>query len=116
MSIEKLWTKSRADRLTDPDIQRNLNEEWTRTRESFGNLGNQTKATCTSILYNTLVRPITSTARAITTGQGEKTKQGLPGTVSGGVESAEQLFKLVGRVLMATGRVAKYGVRRALVI
>jgi hypothetical protein len=111
MGIEKLWTKSRIDRLADPDIQRALHAERIRVRESFARLGNQTKETCAALLYNTLVRPVTPVKH------GKEYKFALAKqTIDGGVDSAAKTFKLVARILMASGRTATYGIRRALVI
>jgi hypothetical protein len=111
MGIEKLFTKSRVDRLADPDIQRALNAERIRVRESFARLGDQTKETCAAIIYNTLVRPLTPVKHG-------KEYKFAPAkqTIDGGVDSAAKTFKLIGRILMTTGRTATYGVRKTLVI
>ncbi len=111
MGMEKLWTKSRADRLTDPDIQRDLDAEWIRVRESFGRLGDQTKETCTAIVYHSLVRPFVSIKH-------KKKSEFAPAKqlIAGSVDSTGKTVALVGRVLLASGRATKYGIRRSLVI
>ena len=111
MGFEKLWTKSRADRIADPAIQSDLDAEWTRVKESFGRLGNQTKETCTAVIYNALVRPLVPI----------KHKKGsefapVKQVIAGAVDSTAKTTALVGRVLLASGRTTKYGIRRALAI
>lgn len=111
MGIEKLWTKSRADRLTDPDIQRGLDEEWDRVKQSFGRLGDQTKDTCASVVYNSVVRPF------VPIKQGKKSEFAPAKQVlHGAADSTGKTLALVGRILLATGRTTKYGIRRGLVI
>lgn len=111
MGIEKLWTKSRADRLTDPDIQRGLDEEWGRVKNSFGKLGDQAKETCSAIVYNSTVRPFVSIKKG-------KKSEFAPAkqVVYGATDSTAKTLALVGRILLTTGRTTKYGVRRGLVI
>jgi len=111
MGIEKLWTKSRRDRLIDPDIQLALDREKHRMKDSLRNLGNQAKETCTAIPYNTLVRPFVR----INSG-GKKEFDPAKQILAGSADSTLKTVQLVGRVLMTTGRATKYGVRRTLVI
>ena len=103
MRLDKLFTKSRSDRLRDPDIQREIREEKERMKNSLRNLGNQAKETCVAIPYNTLVRPFVR-------------KNPAEQVLVGAADSTYKTVKLVGRILMTTGRVAKYGVRKTLVI
>lgn len=110
MGLEKLFTKSRADRLADPDIQRGINEERDRVRKSFEKLGLQTKTTCSAVIYNTLVRPIVHKS-------GKKFEMASARQAhEGAVDSTVKTAALVGRILMASGRAVKYGIRRTLVI
>ncbi len=111
MGMEKLWTKSRVDRLSDPHIQRDLDKEWDRVKDSFGRLGEQTKETCTAIVYNSLVRPFVSIKHG-------KKSEFAPAkqVIAGSFDSTGKTVALVGRVLMSTGRAAKYGIRRSFVI
>lgn len=114
MGLEKLWTKSRADRLSDPDIQRDLDAEWDRVKESLGRLGDQTKETCAAIVYNTAVRPFVE----IRTGKKGKNREFAPAKqiINSAFDSTGKTMAVIGRILLSTGRAAKYGVRRAFVI
>ena len=114
MGIEKLWQKSRQDRLRDPAIQHDLDAEWDHVRSSFERLGDQTKETCAGIVYNTLVRPFVG----IPVGKKGKKTEFAPAkqVLAGAADSTGKTAALVGRILLSTGRTAKYGIRKALVI
>jgi hypothetical protein len=122
MGMEKLFTKSRAERLIDPDVQDGLDEEWERVKRSFGRLGAQTKDTCASILYNLVIKlPVATVATLLTTDHGKKGAK-KHGTTHGEkavnslVDAGASALALVGRILLATGRATKYGIRRGLAI
>lgn len=111
MSLDKLWTKSRADRLTDPAIQTALKLERDKVIQSFRNLGHQTKETAVAIPYNTFIRPFVSVKR-------DKKNIIAPGNqmLAGAVDSGNNVLKLVARILLSTGRATKYGIRKAIVL
>lgn len=111
MGMEKLWTKSRSDRLRDPAIQRDIDAEWRRVKESFGRLGDQTKESCAAIVYNSVIRPFVPIGRG-------KNREFAPvkQVLAGAADSTGKTLAVIGRVLLASGRLTKYGVRRALVI
>lgn len=112
MGIEKLVTRTRAERIIDPEIQAGLDREWVRVRESFGRLGDKTKEATAGIIYNSLVLPFVRVRK------GKHGKEFAPGkqAIAGAVDSTGKVLGLVGRALLSSGRVAKYGVRRTLVI
>lgn len=112
-ALEDLWKKSRADRLKDPAIQRGLDAELQRVKDSFGRLGDQAKETTAGIAYNTLVRPFVPVRGK---GLGKSKLDAPTQIVSGAFDSTGKTVKLIGRVLMATGRAAKYGIRRGAAI
>ncbi|MFA7309373.1 MAG: hypothetical protein WC050_00525 [Candidatus Paceibacterota bacterium] len=111
MGIEKLWTKSRNDRLVDPVIQADLDAEWERVKQSLDHLGDRAKATCAAIIYNTVARPLVP-IRHRRTSEFAPAKQ----MIAGAVDSTTKTLALVTHVLSTSGRATKYGVRRALVI
>lgn len=111
MGIEKLWTKSRNDRLRDPDILLSLHQERIRMEQSLDMLGNQAKETSTAIIYNTLARPFVSIKH-------KKKSEFAPAKqlIAGSMDSTAKTVALVGRILLTSGRAIKYGIRNALVI
>lgn len=111
MGLEKLWKKSRVDRLADPDITRGLAAEHKRFKESVRTLGNQTKETCTSILYNTVVKPFVRVKNG-----GKREFDPVRQITEGAFDSTAKVALLVGRILFAAGRSAKYAVRKSAVL
>ena len=112
MGIEKLWKNTRTERAMDSEVQKALEEEWKRVRESWGRAGNQTKEACTTLIYNTTVG-IFAGAR---NGKQKKSFDPAGNVLEGAVDSTGETLALVGRILLATGRTTKWGIRNSLKI
>jgi hypothetical protein len=106
-----MWKQTRQERIADPDVQKGIDEEWERVKASFGRLGNQTKISCAAVIYNALIRPLVPIRK------GKEVKlDPAKQIVDGAVDSTAKTLALVARILLATGRATKYGIRRALVL
>ena len=107
--LEKLWTKTRDERVRDPEVISALDAEEKRLKESWGRLGDQTKETCSALIYNTIVRPFVRVKQGK-----EKELNVSKQLIDGSVDSTAKILALVGRVLLATGRTAHYGIRQSI--
>ncbi len=109
--LEKLWTKSHDERTRDPEVLAALDAEEKRWKESWVRLGNQTKETCSALIYNSTVRPFVRVKHGK-----EKELNVSKQLIDGSVDSTAKILALVGRVLLTTGRTAHYGIRQLIKI
>lgn len=88
-------------RLKDPTIQAKLDAERMKTQEAWAEAGGQTLNTLSRIVWNS------------TGGLVGKDPAGR--VHSGAVDSTKAVGSLVGKVLVASGRTAWYGIRKGIV-
>jgi hypothetical protein len=137
------FAKKRKERLDDPELKKAHEEEWERVRESFGHMSDQAKTTCIGIIYHSL--SIIGKTMMLIGGAGhtkgsahEKSEKGKKEhekdkkkaskhgaghaetlgwqALEHGYDGMAQIVKLVTRIVVSSGRAAKYGVRRAAAI
>lgn len=136
------FKQKRKERLNDPELQKAHEEEWERVKESFSQMGSQAKIASIGLMYHVFCAVGKGTvgliAGAVLAGKGshgkkekkdkehkkergEKRKSHHTETLGWQAfehvwSEAEEVGRLVGRILYAAGRTTKYGARRALAI
>ena len=114
MGIIDDWKRNRATRLAaDPRLRAKEAMNRRRMLESWETAGEQTSESIGKGIWNTMFRPGTGKEEVDKKGNKTKNYSGeahMSQHHNAAVDSTAQTMKTVGRVLLATGRTAKWGI------